>query len=54
MLYCPPNSTYMGPHPNSEVRAGFRDNPAMNMKRVMKLRKLGGAVIPTSKSLTDV
>ena len=44
----------MAPHPLSQTRVNFKDNNAVDMKRVMALRKLGGSVIPTSKSLTDV
>ena len=53
-LYVPPNEAFMAPHPLSKCRTNFKDNNAVNMKRVMALRKLGGCVIPTSKSLTDV
>ncbi len=53
-MFVPPQSMYMAPHPLSDTRTNFSDNDAVDMKRVMALRKLGGCVIPTSKSLTDV
>merc|ERR1712194_740627 len=52
-LYVPPMSKFQAPHPLSDTRSNFRYDNTVDMKRVMKLRKLGGAVIPTSNSLTD-
>ncbi|CAD7944721.1 unnamed protein product [Amoebophrya sp. A25] len=52
--YVPPGSKFQAPHPMSNTRSGFRDDPAVDMKRVMALRKQGGAVVPTSRSLTNL
>jgi len=52
--YVPPESKYQAPHPMSQTRCAFVDDPTVNMKRVLKLRAQGGAVIPTSRSLTNV
>ena len=38
----------------SDTRSGFSDDPSVDWNKVRALRKLGGAVIPTSKSLTNV
>lgn len=52
--YVPPDSKYQAPHPLSNTRNHFEDDPTVNMKKVLGLRASGGAVIPTSKSLTDI
>ncbi|CAD7963460.1 unnamed protein product [Amoebophrya sp. A120] len=53
-MYVPPGSKYQAPHPMSNTRKHFHDDATVDMKKVMALRKLGGAVIPTSKSLTNL
>mmetsp|Transcript_26702 Transcript_26702/g.67285 ORF Transcript_26702/g.67285 Transcript_26702/m.67285 type:complete len:294 (-) Transcript_26702:296-1177(-) len=53
-MYVPPGSKFQAPHPMSNTRARFQDDPHVDMKKVMALRKKGGAVIPTSHSLTNL
>lgn len=53
-FFVPPGSKFQAPHPMSDTRRSYCDDATVDWHKVRALRKLGGAVIPTSKSLTNV